>query len=90
MRLRRAAITPIAEANAFLTEVVEKVASLDEMNRTHPLSVAVAQQTVERFLSEERHTIKLHDLVMHEVENVFAGMATVHAADARRMSRRTC
>ena len=68
---RRAEVIPIESADQFFTELREKVESLQELDRFHPISTAVAVATVKRYLAEPRHRIRLHDLVHEETERVY-------------------
>jgi len=68
---RQAEVIPIENADQFFTELREKVESLQELDRFHPVSTAVAVATVKRYLTELRHRIRLHDLVHEETERVY-------------------
>jgi hypothetical protein len=73
---RRAQVIPIESADKFFTELLEKVESLRELERPHPLSTAVAVETVKRYLAEPRHRIRLHDLIHEETEKVCKELAS--------------
>jgi len=68
---RRAEVIQIESADMFFTELIEKVESLRELERPHPLSTAVAVETVKRYLAEPRHRIRLRDLIHEETEQVY-------------------
>jgi hypothetical protein len=68
---RRADVIAIESADQFFTELLEKVESLRELERHHPISTVVAVATVKRYLVEPRHRIRLHDLVHEEAEWVY-------------------
>ncbi len=68
---RRAEVIHIESADQFFTELREKVESLQELDRFHPISTAVAVATVKRYLADSRHRIRLHDLVHEETERVY-------------------
>lgn len=68
---RRAEIILIDNADQFFTEFLENVESLMEFEKPHPLSGPLAIATVKRYLAEEKHYIRLHDLVTEEVERVY-------------------
>ena len=68
---RRAEVIHIESADQFFTELRENVESLEELDRFHPVSTAVAVATVKRYLAEPRHRIRLHDLVHEETERVY-------------------
>ena len=71
--LRSATTIKIADADFFFVNLKEKVASLRELSKEHPLSGAVAVQTLKRYLRNPREEIRLHDLVMLEVEKAVSG-----------------
>jgi len=68
---RKAEVIQIESADTLFTELLEKVESLRELERPHPLSTAVAVETVKRYLTEPRHRIRLHDLIHEETEAVY-------------------
>lgn len=74
--LRRAQIIAIESADAFLQDLTDKVQSLEEINRPHPLSAKVAAATLKRYIAEDRHRIRLHDLVMNETVKLHAELTS--------------
>lgn len=68
---RRAEIINIENADQFFTSLQEKIESLRELERPHPLSTAVAVEMVKRYVVEPRYRIRLHDLVREETERVY-------------------
>ena len=73
---RRAEVIQIESADTLFTELLEKVESLRELERPHPLSTAVAVETVKRYLTEARHRIRLRDLIHEETERVHEELAS--------------
>lgn len=71
IELRKAHRIQIIDADTFFRDLAEKVISLNEFNRPHPLSTKSAIASVKRYLVEDRFQIRLHDLVMEETEKVF-------------------
>jgi len=69
---RRAQVLTVKSADAFFSELAEKVAALGELDRPHPLSAKVAVETLKSYLVKERDRIRLADLVTAERENVHA------------------
>lgn len=67
---RLALIVPIADADSFFSQLVEKVQALEEFNRPHPLSTEAAVASQKKYLSEPRYRIQLDDLVRREVATV--------------------
>src|SRR5205085_2661155 len=70
IELRRAAVIEIENADAFFRDLQEKVRSLEEISRPHPLSAVLAKATLKRYLSEVRYRIRLHDLFADELTRV--------------------
>lgn len=68
---RRAEVVQIESADTFFEELLEKVESLRELERPHPLSTAVAVETVKRYLAEPRYHPRLRDLIHKETEQVY-------------------
>lgn len=71
IKLRRAEVVKVQGADAFFQEIAEKVSSLEDIARSHPISVKVLVSTLKRYLPDERHKIRLHDLVMEETEKLY-------------------
>lgn len=70
LELRRAVLVPIADADSFFVEFEEKVNALERLAAPHPLSAALAAETVKRYLADGRHRIRLFDLVNDELSRV--------------------
>jgi hypothetical protein len=64
--LRRAEKIEIEGADQFFPELAEKVSALEKLDRPHPMTVRMAVAAEKEYLLEERHRIRLHDLVMGE------------------------
>ena len=69
---RGAEVITIESADAFFQDVRDKVFSLEDLARPHPLSARVAVATLKRYLPEERHRIRVHDLVTDETNSLLA------------------
>ena len=67
---RDAEVLAIESADSAFTDLDEKLESLRDLDRPHPMSTEVAVATVKRYLVEERHRIRLHDLFQDEVERI--------------------
>ncbi|WP_417385956.1 SIR2 family protein [Gimesia sp.] len=67
----------IKDADSFFNELAEKVISLEEFQKPHPLSVASAAATVKRLLSDDKHIIRLHDLVHEEKEKAYSAIQPI-------------
>lgn len=73
--LRGATVITVRDADTFFQSLAEKVMALEEYGRPHPLSAKLAVATVKSYLAEERHRIRLHDLVMEETDRAFGEMS---------------
>jgi hypothetical protein len=60
----------ISTADAFFSELEEKVTSLVELEARHPVSAKLAAATLKRYLPDQRQDIRLFDLVNDEVKRV--------------------
>ena len=65
---RHAETIAIESADDVFMTLDAKLKSLRDLSGPHPMSVEVAVATVKRYLVEDRHRIRLHDLFMREVE----------------------
>lgn len=68
--LRRAQVVAIKDADSFFTSLEDKIASLAEIQAHDPLSVPTAVASLKRYIVEDRHRIRLHDLVSNEVASL--------------------
>ena len=73
---RRALLVPNRSGDAFFQDLAEKVAALEEIDRDHPLSRPIAVASLKRYLPEERHRIRLEELVMQELRRVLIELAS--------------
>ncbi len=71
IELRKAEEIRIEDANSFFRELGEKVSSLEDLSRPHPLSPKIAVATAKKYLAEDKYDIPLHDLTMKETEQVY-------------------
>jgi hypothetical protein len=72
---RSAVIIPIESADAFFSELVERVRSLTALDQTHPASVQALVATMKRHLAIPEHWIRLTDLISIEVERAIERIA---------------
>lgn len=80
---RQAIKVPIQDAELFFVTLKEKVQALDDLNQPHPLSASIAVATVKRYLEDERHRIRLHDLVLGEVNSAIESIAATDVTSER-------
>lgn len=71
---RAATLVPIAGADEFFTELQEKIAAVEQLNKPHPLSAELAVATLKGYLPEPQHRIRLHDLVQRELQRTLDAM----------------
>jgi hypothetical protein len=70
--LRRAQTISIKDANTFFKETAEKVIALEELAQPHPLSAKIAVTNLKKYIVDDRHKIRLHDLLVTETEKLYA------------------
>lgn len=70
VRLRRATVVSVTEADAFFQELEAKVSALEQVPKPHPLSPKLAAALTKRHLSDPGAEIQLHDMVVQETERV--------------------
>jgi len=68
IKQREASVIWAEGAGSFFRELVEKVRSLDQFGRPHPLSTAMAVGRAKRYIPRPEHRVELHDLLMEEAE----------------------
>ena len=78
INLRKGIVIKNYDANTFFTELFEKASALKEIERPHPISAKIAIATAKKYLSERKYTIKLHDLILREVEKVAEELSEQH------------
>jgi hypothetical protein len=69
--LRRATIVPVAGADEFFTEMLEKVSALDSFAESDLLSTKVAVARMKKYLADRAQRINLHDLLTAETERAY-------------------
>lgn len=55
-------------ADAAFAELEEKVGALRRLSSPHPLSAAMSADSVKEYIAEDRHRVRLHDLVQGATE----------------------
>jgi hypothetical protein len=73
---RAGQVVGIADADSFLSDLAQNVAALARVERSHPLSIQVAVERLKRDLGDPTRRIAVHDLVMEQVEHVFAQLGS--------------
>lgn len=72
---RAGQVIPAPDANALFTTLLDNLEALDRLARP-PLTAAMAQARLKRYLPDPVRRIDLHDLVMDEVETVAEAVAS--------------
>ena len=72
---RGAELISISDADEFFHTIQQHVESLREFARPHPLSTEAAVASLKRYLVEQRHRVRLADLVDGVVERVIEATA---------------
>lgn len=67
---RKAELIPIHSADIFFEDLAEKILAINEFERPHPLSAQAAVIMMKKYLEEDKHRIRLDDLVRNEVEKL--------------------
>ena len=68
--LRGAQVISIAGADHFFESLADKVTSLAELGTATPLSIATAVASLKRYVAEDRHRVRLGDLLTEETNRV--------------------
>ncbi len=67
---RGAEVLNIEDADSIFMDLDEKLESLRDLDRPHPLSKEIVVATVKRYVAEDRHRVRLHDLLTDEASRV--------------------
>jgi len=67
---RKGRVVQINGADGFFEELAEKVRLIEDMRKPHPKSSEIAVAMLKEYLPEQRHQIRLHDLVAGEIDHV--------------------
>jgi hypothetical protein len=79
---RKATVIIIKGADPFFTDLAEKIGGLEAFDRPHPLSAKIAVETLKSMLVDDRHRIRVEELVRDECERLFATMASASFASS--------
>ena len=67
---RAAQPVTISDADSFFVELEERVTSIQRVGARHPLETLAAVETLKRYLVEDRHRIRLRELVRDATEEL--------------------
>ena len=73
--LRGAQLVTTTGADAFFGSLAEKVVSLADLGTMPPASVATAVASLKRYVAEDRHRVRLDDLIMEEASRLAGQLA---------------
>jgi hypothetical protein len=76
IQAKQANAIDIESADNLFQELHEKVLSLEDYNKSHPLSSKLAVASEKRYILDDRYKIRLHDLVMQETEKAYLELKT--------------
>ena len=85
IQLRDAQRIPIEDAESFFTSLLDKVEALQEHNRPHPDSTALAVAMLKRFLPSPEDRIRLTDLITERTQTAAEAIRT--ASEIRASKR---
>jgi SIR2-like domain len=74
---RRAQVISIDDADQFFETLRSKVAAIADTKQMHPDSVSVAVAEVKRFVAEDRHRIRLEDLIREEANRAITACRAI-------------
>ena len=74
---RNAQVINIESADSFFGELQQKVESIEQFSRPHPLSVEAAVTSYKRYLSEPQYRIQRSDLINETVRKVLESIETL-------------
>lgn len=66
IKRRGAQLVEISGADEFFDSIEQRVNAIETLRRPHPLSVDMAVAMLKEYIPEERHQIRLHDLLHSE------------------------
>ena len=76
IKLRRAEVIRIQDANSYFTELEQKVSALSDLDKPHPLSAKVAVAMLKKYLPDDNYRIQLNDLLMQEANKVYKELSS--------------
>ena len=91
IQLRDAQRIPIEDAESFFTSLLDKVEALQEHNRPHPDSTALAVAMLKRFLPSPEDRIRLTDLITERTQTAAEAIRTageIRASKRQEQGRR--
>lgn len=91
IKRRGARIVPIEGADEFFGTLEQHVQAIESLRRPHPISAEIAVAMLKEYLPEERHQIRLHDLLAGEFNRTLTRLNAlnfaVHAWEPKEFAR---
>lgn len=75
---RRGRIVPIEGADEFFDTLDQRVQAIETLRRPHPLSADIAVAMLKEYLPEQRHQIRLSDLLTSEFNRMLNRLNALH------------
>lgn len=76
---RGARVVRIEDADHFFDALTAKTIALDELDRPHPRTVALAEAELKRYLTRPEDRIRLNDLVLDAADTTTTACALIHS-----------
>ena len=73
---RAAEVMAITDADSFFTQLAERATAIREVGKRHPLETHAAVATLKRYLPDERHRIRLSELIRDTTEELVSRLHT--------------
>lgn len=91
IKRRDARTVEIDGADEFFDALEQRILAIEAVRRPHPLSAEIAVAMLKEYLPEERHQIRLHDLITGEFNSALARLNelpfSTHNGDAKEFAR---
>ena len=77
---RAAQLVTIRDADSFFVGLEERVTGIHASGQRHPMETQAAVETLKRYLTEERHRIRLHDFMREATEELVSHLTVEEVA----------
>lgn len=74
VRHRRGRVIPIVDADAFFSDLSQRVETLQRTHRRNPLSIELLVNSAKRFLAKSEYRIQLEELIAEETDRVLGNL----------------
>ncbi len=86
IKKRDAQTIEIKDANTFFDQLAEKIYALEDLKRPAPSDVRLATAMIKRYLSENKHRIRLKDSIMDQTTLTIDSIAAAELSGAAQWS----